>query len=173
MEMFLADRLVKAVRTGDLEEIKQIMIDGKHGKVDVDVGIACLGILNDDRMTTLQIAANYGELPIVQWLVEQGAYINKTHAGDRTSLHIAVKAGHLEVVQYLVQRGADKGMVGDNTSSPLYCAAEFGLLKVVRYLVEQGAAMNKTRYSGRTPLYVAAQQGQPLGGGTVPGATRG
>ena len=52
--------------------------------------------LDDDE--ALRCASIYGHLPVVQFLVQHGAYV---HANNDIALYWASENGHLPVVQFL------------------------------------------------------------------------
>ena len=60
-------------------------------------------------MTPLHYAADNGHLSVVEYLVNQKAYINAQSSGypSGTPLHLAACKGHLSVVEYLVNQKAD------------------------------------------------------------------
>ena len=81
-------------------------------------------------------AARKGELSVVKYALEQGAYI---HQGDDAALQLASANGHYEVVKYLVEHGANVRGFQDNA---LQGASENGHLEIVKYLIEHGADVN-------------------------------
>ena len=88
-------------------------------------------IYNKNR--ALIYASIHGKLPIVKYLVEQGANVN--HNND-LSLVYASENGHLTVVKYLVEHCAN---IHANNNESLRFAILKGHLSVVKYLVENGA----------------------------------
>jgi ankyrin repeat protein len=63
-----------------------------------------------DGCTPLFIAASWGHLAIVRYLVQQGADKNKAAEIDSvliTPLDVALLMDHFEVAQYLPEQGAD------------------------------------------------------------------
>ena len=113
-----------------------------------------------ENTTDLIIAAESGNLSLVQLLVEQGIDIDiSTIFGDYSSLYIAAQNGHLTVVQYLVEQGADKDRPNVLGASPIYAATYHGHLPVVKYLLEQGADKAKTTDIGDSPLHIASARG--------------
>lgn len=56
------------------------------------------------RITPLIYAAEIGNLPIVEYLLEQGADVNYRGAFNRTALIVAAAEGNLQVVNYLLSR---------------------------------------------------------------------
>ena len=113
--------------------------------------------------TLLHLAALRSHLPVVQYLLAQGALVDaKTYAGS-TPLLSAARNGHLPVVQCLLAHGARVDAATDDGATPLYWAALRGHLEVVEYLLVHGARVNAAAADGTTPLYWAAINGyQPV-----------
>ncbi len=89
-----------AVQVGNLNKVKEF----------VKRGVNPLSANNDPEspMTPLYRACYCGHLPIVEYLVEQGAHINEYYPfSGMTPFHVAIKAKHLNVVKFLALRGAD------------------------------------------------------------------
>ena len=108
-------------------------------------------------VSPLGVAAQYGNLEVVQYLVSTGAQFDCHYP----PLYMAAQAGYLAIVQYLCAQGERIVNIGSfYDESPLYAAAKNGHVDVVLYLTENGADVNKaTRVTGWTPLHIAAQKG--------------
>ncbi len=91
-----------AAETGDLAEVKAYIEDG--GRIE-----ATSEISGSDH-TLLWKAAEYGQMEVVMYLVEQGAYVNalgrRRNGTNRYSPYaIAGLNGHTEVADYLAEHG--------------------------------------------------------------------
>lgn len=64
---------------------------------------------NNDGDSALHLAALHGKIPLLWWLISEGAFINELDHKKRTPLHLAVKGQYLWVVQRLLQAGAYVG----------------------------------------------------------------
>ena len=73
-------------------------------------------------------ASYYGNLPLVKYLVENGADIT---AEENAALRWASEKGHFDIVKYLVEHGAD---ITARDNSALKWAIAFGHSEVVKYL---------------------------------------
>ena len=122
-----------------------------HGAgIDVPTGDECrLGC------TPLALAAQLGDLAVVEHVVELGASVNAVVKGDgRTPLYMASQGGHARIVSFLHDRGAT--MVGmSDGASPLYAACWNGHTSVVDVLLGTGCDVNSR--SGKSPLAAVAR----------------
>lgn len=109
--------------------------------------------------TPLNLAAERGDLSIVQLLIENGAEYIYQHP-NTTPLHSAVSKGHIDVVKYLIEHGAkvnarDKFPTGH---TPLYLAVCTGHRDIAEFLLINGADVYiKSWLGGLTPLKLAEQ----------------
>jgi len=108
----------------------------------------------------LRDAAVQGDLPTVQWILQQpgGVNLNAGHHDGWTALHFAVFRGHLAIVQAILQ--ADGVNVNATTvagCTPLhmaYRATAGNRLPIIQALLEAGADPNAANDGGDTPLTV-------------------
>ncbi|MDP7886783.1 ankyrin repeat domain-containing protein [Acinetobacter baumannii] len=73
---------------GDLEQVKQLLIDREDPNQT-----------DDEGYTALQAAAENDHLEIVKLLVEKGAHV--TYKSEYTALQLAEMAGNTDIVNYL------------------------------------------------------------------------
>ena len=92
--------------------------------------------------TMLHAAAHGGHVEIVNFLLDNGAFISTVDGVNLTALPIAAENGHLEVVKALYNAGA----AADQTS--LHHAAANGRLEVVKYLLKIGVRDRCIRCDG-------------------------
>lgn len=103
----------------------------------------------------LTMAAQVGNLPVVQMLVELGVDKNSCFCG-RGALSKAAYEGHLTTVAWLLNEGVDVNSHPDY-ETPLGAAADGGRIQVMKLLLERGADMNLGRCP---PIAAAAGRGQ-------------
>jgi len=139
-----ADSLFDAVATGDLAEVKRLVVDcGVDPNVRED----------DYGATPLHYAAAYGYSEIVEFLLEHGADPNiRSKKYGITPLHFAAAFDYPKIVELLHKKG-----LSDYDDTPLQ-AAEFNYPEVVKLLLEHGANPNiqENKY-GWTPLHFAVK----------------
>ena len=92
--------------------------------------------------TMLHAAAHAGHLKVVNFLLDNGAFISVVNEVNLTALQIAAEKGHLEVVKELHKAGE----VADQTA--LHHAAQNNKLDVVKYLLDVGVKDTCMRCDG-------------------------
>ena len=142
--------LYLAILDGNLRLVQKLV---KEDGIDVNMSS------KTSNSTALQCAAALGHLPIVQYLLQQGADKDKADKEGTSPLLAAATEGHLSVVQYLLEQGANKDQVDNDGRNSLFMAAMNGYLPVLRYLLEKGADKDKATNNGVSPLFIAAAQG--------------
>ena len=170
-----ADSLFDAVITGDLAEVKRLVVDcGVDPMREYDYG-----------NTPLHAAAIYGYSEIVEFLLNHGVDPNiRNKKYGATPLHYAAAYGNSKVVEVLLEHGADPNIRDKNGITPLHFAAvsdypkivevlhkkglsdyddtplqaaEFNYPEVVKLLLEHGANPNIQDADGWTPLHFAVK----------------
>mmetsp|Transcript_18837 Transcript_18837/g.25985 ORF Transcript_18837/g.25985 Transcript_18837/m.25985 type:complete len:137 (+) Transcript_18837:136-546(+) len=74
--------------------------------------------------TGLHYAAEIGNLPVAQFLVEKGATVNKESEGSWTPLLNAVRNSQYKMVEYLVSVGADPNIRTKQGLTPIGAAGK-------------------------------------------------
>ncbi|CAL9686452.1 unnamed protein product [Knipowitschia caucasica] len=114
---------------------------------------------SDNGQTPLMVAAEQGNLDIVQELIRRGANVNLDDIDSWTSLICAAKEGHFEVVQELLENGANLEHRDMGGWTALMWAAYKGRTEVARQLMEKGANPNITGQYSVYPIIWAAGRG--------------
>ena len=127
----------------------------RHNGADPDVR-------NEDGISPLHPAAFYGNLEVIQKLIEYGADIDARNESESTPL-IWASGGFFfrdgSVVRLLLERGADiNARASPKGSTPLHWASENGALEVVRVLLEHGADVEAVNVDGETALQVLGER---------------
>jgi uncharacterized protein len=85
-------------------------------------------------MTALLFAARQGHVESVLALLDSGADINETNAGDKTSaLLIAAINGHFDLAKLLLEKGADPKLASTAGATPLYATINVKWALVAEY----------------------------------------
>ena len=143
-----------AAMMGDLASVQKMIQEGANpNKAN-----------KDDGSTPLSVAAEFGRLDVVQFLVrhltQKGVDLNSTNNDGKTAIYNAAQKGHLAVVQCLVQQNVDVNKGANDGTTPLFIAAQYGHLAVVECLLSAGADKNQGNSTGWTPLFMAAHKGR-------------
>jgi hypothetical protein len=121
----------------------------------------------DRGNTPLHSAAWYGDLEMVQVLLECGVDVDAQNSYYSTPLSLASRGRHDDprVARLLIERGADtnprgsKGFTpGTKGFTPLHYALKRRTIKIARVLIEHRASVEVKDDEGRTPLDVASEQ---------------
>ena len=134
----------------------------------IDSG-ASVELSSSHGASPLMIAAQKGQLRIVQLLLRRGALIDSATSVSRaTPLFAAASVGSLGVVRFLVDSGAKVDFATTNGATPLFAAASAGHHKIVHLLASSGADPNvavNVQQQGRkkaaptTPMFTACAKG--------------
>ena len=108
-----------------------------------------------DVETFLMKAAKQGNLMVVNWLINNGADINKYSNTYKPALNYAVCSNNIEVVKALLAAGAQYNRSNTNA---LMAAAQCGNVESIKVLLAAGASVNDHAWSNdrRTALHYAA-----------------
>jgi ankyrin repeat protein len=111
--------------------------------------------------TLLHDAVQAGNLPMVELLLDSGAYIDAEDSSGYTPLHALCFRRGLEryqIANLLVLKGASTNAKTKIGWTVLHSAAMSGKRDVIKLLVDHGADPNAKTTSGTTPLHVAVQE---------------
>lgn len=135
-------------REGDVLSAEVIMNAG--GEIDLP---------DEEGRRPLHEAAFFGSLPMVRFLIENGALVDAPiHPFGTTALVLAVQQGHTDIVQYLLERGASRS-VEDRLSGHglLHIAAMRGDMRMAGILIAAGISVFQEDRRGRTARDHAAK----------------
>lgn len=113
--------------------------------------------------TPLAQACKYGNVDIIQFLIDHGADPNGRNlkGTPETPLSIACSFGQTDAARYLIEKGADVNFIpqyskSDFGSTALTGAISSGSLEIVKLLIQHGANINENDPNEGYPLTVAA-----------------
>ena len=135
-----------AVLRGYLPEVKRLV---EEEKSDMN--------LRYGDQSLLMIAARNHNLPVVKYLVEQGADMGAiTNDHDNSVLLVAVwYHDDVEVPQYFLDLGVDIEETNSRGHTALHCAAHCGHIKTLLLLMSYGANLYARDSRGRLPIDLA------------------
>lgn len=136
-----------AVRNGNIEKVKEILLEG-----------VSLDDQDDVFGTPLHEAVAFDRLEVAELLIQHKADVNlsQRHHGD-TPLCIACRKGHLAHAELLVRNGVRINQQGKGGQTPLHCALEGRHEDLARFLVGASASVNVLDTMGMSPLHVACK----------------
>jgi ankyrin repeat protein len=141
-------RFLDAVKDNDLISVKNWLQQG-----------ADVNYKNDKdplRKSALHIAAENGNLGIVNAIIKDNPNINITDFYGNTPLHTASIQNHPDVVIALINAGADVNAVNNRNETPLHMATfRNDSLDVIRILTYNNAIQDIQTEDGHTALYLA------------------
>ncbi|XP_070697967.1 kinase D-interacting substrate of 220 kDa B [Pempheris klunzingeri] len=114
---------------------------------------------SDNGQTPLMVAAEQGNLEIVQELIRRGANVNLDDVDGWTALISAAKEGHIEVVRELLENNANLEHRDMGGWTALMWAAYKGRTDVAQLLLDKGANPNITGQYSVYPIIWAAGRG--------------
>lgn len=115
--------------------------------------------------STVQVAAYFGHLSILDLLLAHGAQINEPAAryNGRTALQAACETGNVPIAAFLLIKGAEINAPPSFTGgiTALQAASQAGSCELVSVLLERGALINAhpAQYKGETAIQAACSQG--------------
>lgn len=165
----LQQQLVDACWAGNLENLKAIPLakaarsgpvyGGGPAKpvVGADVQYA-----DESGLTPMHIAAFKGNVPVMQYLLENGAEADVSTKSDVTPLHLAVQEGHIPAVEFLISNKVDSRPRTSDGLTPFFLAIQSGRKDMIDFLIDLQKAgrikkdWNTKDKSGNTLLHYAA-----------------
>uniref|UniRef100_A0A3P8ULH6 Kinase D interacting substrate 220 n=1 Tax=Cynoglossus semilaevis TaxID=244447 RepID=A0A3P8ULH6_CYNSE len=114
---------------------------------------------SDNGQTPLMVAAEQGNLEIVQELIRRGANVNLDDVDCWTALISAAKEGHIQVVRELLENNANLEHRDMGGWTAIMWAAYKGCTDVAQLLLDKGANPNITGQYSVYPIIWAAGRG--------------
>ena len=150
--------IYEAAAIGRTELVTQLLSDDP----------SLLDSYSPEGFTALALAAHFGHIETLQFLISRGGNINAVskHAMNVTPLHAALFGRRLEAAKALVEAGADvtprrggSGWLRAGWTALHYCAG-YGFAELVEPLIDRGADIKAPDDEGKTPLEVAIESAQ-------------
>jgi hypothetical protein len=141
-------KLLQQAAIGDQEEVERLLKENPRH----------VNFRDYDRRTALHVAASEGHLKICQYLIKNGAKMNRSDRWGGSALDDANRHRHHDVIAFLRLHGATPGSANQLTNL-IRAAADGDLNEVQMLLTMAGLNVNEGDYDGRTALHLAAGEG--------------
>lgn len=112
------------------------------------------------KVTAVHLAAEEGNLDVLQLLLDNGVDLNEATQGKKRPIHFAAERGHDLCLSWLLLHGADIESKDISWQTPLHKAAAGGHVEAVRVLLGNSANLGAEDRLGRLPLHLAAKNGR-------------
>lgn len=145
-------RLTKAIRQGQLDEVKKIL------KTDINI----LNHPDPDGAAAeypIHVAAECGHASILTYLIDCKADVNAKNLGSATSAHFAAVEGHLDCLEIIDRCKGDLNHASYTNNTALMKAAARNKLEIVEYLISRDVNLNARNQLGETALFLACALG--------------
>jgi ankyrin repeat protein len=108
--------------------------------------------------TPLHMAAEYGDIELVDLLIRYRADVNAPDRDRNTPLHYAVMRGHKHVAEFLLKNRANSNAQNKDGRTPLHIAALNNNIELVQLLLRYGANPQKRDAAGKTPINLTTNE---------------
>ncbi|MBB6482439.1 ankyrin repeat domain-containing protein [Spirochaeta isovalerica] len=141
---------VRAVRKGDIEEIRKFLADG--GDPDT---------IDKDGNALIHIAVQYGRADSLDVLLQAGADANMKNADGNTAAILAAGSDRRDMIDILIRYGGDMRTRGRRSVSTLMLAASKGNVSLMDILLKLGVPIEGTDDDGRSALFYSISAAGP------------
>jgi len=145
----MAGPLHKAAKSGDIEEVKQLIAKGKNVNEKKQFS----------KKTPLMYAVEYNRTNITKLLLTKGAEINDADTLGDTALLKAAENTNLDIMKLLLKNGADVNATNNNGDTPLLNATKKGHIGAVELILSYDPIITVKNADGETALNSATSRG--------------
>ncbi|USN50942.1 MAG: ankyrin repeat domain-containing protein [Myxococcales bacterium] len=111
---------------------------------------------NSNSFTPLHLAANTGQIEVIEALIKSEAEVDEQDDQGNTALHLAIVRKEKDAVIALLEGGANPNIKeNSNSFTPLHLAANTGQIEVIEALIKSRAEVDEQDDQGNTALHLA------------------
>uniref|UniRef100_A0A3B3VXU7 Ankyrin repeat and death domain containing 1B n=1 Tax=Poecilia latipinna TaxID=48699 RepID=A0A3B3VXU7_9TELE len=152
-----------AARNGHLDAVQLLLQSfDTRDEVNMDGETALYQAADNSQeecVLALPNSCSFGDLSLVQLLLEYNAHTDVQNQQLEAPLHLAVKNGHIPVIHSLVAAGCN---INVRLQTALHLSAELGRTEVVEMLLKSGVDLQIRDRQGKTALGVAARANEVI-----------
>ena len=111
--------------------------------------------IDRDLVIRFHDAAIFGDVSLVEILLQDGAPVDCVDGYDQTALMIAARHNKTDVIRLLLQKEADVNKRNRYGNTPVHWAASGNSTEAIAILIEHGASINITNDKGDKPIDTA------------------
>ncbi|WP_339046383.1 ankyrin repeat domain-containing protein [Candidatus Mesenet endosymbiont of Agriotes lineatus] len=147
------NQLIKATVKGDLDKIKRLLNDGANINVRCEIFYDRINQIRFDGDTPLHIAAHFGHLDVMNYLIDAGADLDARCNNSNTPLINTIFNKKLDAFELLINRGTNVNLRYANGRTALHHAVLYKNKEMVNILMNNGADPNIGDCRGKTPMF--------------------
>lgn len=106
-------------------------------------------------VTPIHYAIDFGDIGLVNLLLERGADVNMKSESGLTPLHLCASRNQLDIAKVLLEKGAKVNDTNCTGETPLHLAAAQGHKDMVALLLGHGAFIDPANRYGLSPVFIA------------------
>jgi len=144
-----AGPLHKAAKSGDMEEVKKLIAEGKNVNEKKKFS----------KKTPLMYAVENDRINIAKLLLAKGAETNDADTLGDTALLKAAEKTNLDIMKMLLKNGADVNATNNNGDTPLLNVTKKGHIVAVELLLSYNPIIDVKNADGETALNSATSRG--------------
>lgn len=132
-----------------------------------------LTMLKDDSQTAFHLAAEAGQVAMLELLAQNGSDIHVVDQAGETGLHAAASRNHTQAMEVMLGLGLKINAASNSGATPLHVAAWRKNLDAMQLLLESRADVERADSKQETPLGFAARNNMPVRALTTAALLRG
>lgn len=120
-------------------------------KILIDSGIP-VDKVDNSQITPLILAIAKQHIPLVSFLIEKGADVNKKSCFGQLTFQAAALTGNVDLVKMLVHHGIEINGTSKNGDTALHMACKNNHREIIKFLIQEGAEISVRNKVGVTPF---------------------